>query len=689
MKKYRNKIIVGLLLFALIIGICLPGNQIEAKSKVKVTIKNGVCTVSGKGAMKKSQRPSKKKRKTIKKVVIKNGVTSIPALAFASCTKLKTVSISKSVTSLGAHAFENTALTSLTIPSTVKTIGNFLVGNCKSLKSLEIPGDFKMTYSSMWSDEEATIINSTRYPLDTVTFSTPLNIEWIGFFEAHNYVVPENDPNFTTIDGLLYSKDGKTLIRVPLARTEVDVPEGTEKILYSAFEYAHDYDEDPWGGLTSLTSVTFPESLKHLTNDEYQVYDGEFAFDGLETFIVKSKDIPQEEVDAFWKSHPYICVCKAFAAAGYYDVDPDFLITKDDLPNKNGDYLYSYMGNDTDIIIPDKVETIGDRCFAENETIESVTMSHVKTIGNGAFHYCYNLTSVTLNDGLESIGVQAFASTGLTSLTLPDTLTTLGNSFIEYTKIKSIVVPESVVNWDEYGVFSNADKLEEVTLPDNTTTIKESAFEGCESLKTIKGANNLEVIEKSAFEYTEVDIQSLLDRPSLKTIGTRAFYMVPFTDITIPEHIEAIDSYAFYAIDTKTPSTVVFEGEPKLGTHVFHDRKLLTLTFTKIESAYAELFEQKDYSTYKVKDGKVKLPLHWQKITNATGYKVDVYLEKSCKTKLTSVNVTETKKTVTAKISKKQKKGRSYIYAKVTPYQSVDGNKVYGKASSALELHIK
>jgi len=689
MKKYRGKLTVGLLLIAVIVAICLSVNHIEAKSKVKVTIKNGVCTVSGKGAMKKSQRPSKKKRKKIKKVVIKNGVTSIPALAFANCAKLKAVSISRSVTSIGAHAFEKTAITSLKIPSTVKTIGNRLVSGCKSLKSLEIPGDFKMTYSDLWTDEESTIINSTNYPIDKVTFNTPLNIKWIGFFEANNYAVCDDDPNFSVVDGMLYSKDQKTLVRVPLARKTVDVPEGTEKILYSAFEYAHDFDEDPWGGLTSLKSVTFPASLKRLSNDEYEVFDGEFIFEDIKSFVVKSKDILREDVDEFYKAHPFAIVCKAFANAGYYDVDPDFLITKDGLPNKEGDYLHLYMGNDADIVIPEGVKTIGASCFEENETIKSVTMSHVKTIENGAFRYCKNLSSVTLNDGLEEIGVQAFSSTSLTSLTIPDTVTTLGSSIIEYTKITSIVVPESVVNWSEYGVFNNATKLEEVTLPDEATVIKQSTFEGCTALKTIKGASKLETIEKCAFESTKIDIQSLLDHLTLTTIGTRAFYMVPFETIVIPDHVQSIGAYAFYDIADTTKSAVVFEGEPTLGEHVFDGRKLLTLTVKNIESAYIELFEQKDDSTYKVTGNKVKLLLLWQKVTNATGYKIDVYLEKSCKTKLASVNVTGTKKTITATLTAKQKKSRHYIYAKITPYQTVDGNTVNGQTSSALDLNIK
>ena len=65
-------------------------------AKVKVTVKNGVCTVSGKGAMTKPKSYNQK----IKKVVIQKGVTSLPEEAFTKCKNLKEVVIADSVKKL-------------------------------------------------------------------------------------------------------------------------------------------------------------------------------------------------------------------------------------------------------------------------------------------------------------------------------------------------------------------------------------------------------------------------------------------------------------------------------------------------------------------------------------------------------------------------------------------------------------
>lgn len=64
-----------------------------AQAKVKTTIKNGVCIVSGKGAMTDDYGYNKE----IKKVIIKDGVTSLPEEAFTKCRNLKEVSIADSV----------------------------------------------------------------------------------------------------------------------------------------------------------------------------------------------------------------------------------------------------------------------------------------------------------------------------------------------------------------------------------------------------------------------------------------------------------------------------------------------------------------------------------------------------------------------------------------------------------------
>ncbi len=93
-----------------------------AQAKVKTTIKNGVCIVSGKGAMTDDYGYNKE----IKKVIIKDGVTSLPEEAFTKCRNLKEVSIADSVKKIGAYAFMGTDLHKITIP-------NFFIADCKVL----------------------------------------------------------------------------------------------------------------------------------------------------------------------------------------------------------------------------------------------------------------------------------------------------------------------------------------------------------------------------------------------------------------------------------------------------------------------------------------------------------------------------------------------------------------------------
>ena len=73
-------------------------------------------------------------------LTIPSSVTSIGYCAFASCSGLKSLTIPSSVTSIGIAAFEDcSGLTSLTIPSGVTSISNFAFEDCSGLTSLTLP----------------------------------------------------------------------------------------------------------------------------------------------------------------------------------------------------------------------------------------------------------------------------------------------------------------------------------------------------------------------------------------------------------------------------------------------------------------------------------------------------------------------------------------------------------------------
>lgn len=162
-----------------------------------------------------------------------SGLKEVPSQLFEECRALSSVEIPEGVTAIGFQAFQNTfALTSVVLPSTLETIGN----NCfafSGLESLHLPVNFRS-----YGDNAITYLSSLkRYTVD------PDN-EW-----------------FTSVDGVLYSKDMKTLNSFPLncGKTDYTVSEATDSIGSYAF----------YG--TSMTSVTLPEGLRAIGKSAFAV----------------------------------------------------------------------------------------------------------------------------------------------------------------------------------------------------------------------------------------------------------------------------------------------------------------------------------------------------------------------------------------------------------------------------------
>lgn len=104
----------------------------------------GTLTISGKGAMKNWNSneyvPWYSARGSIKKVVIKNGVTSIGDSAFEDCGKLTKVEIANSVTKVGHFAFAGCSrIKRIKIPNKVTDMGSYTFSGCEKLEEISIP----------------------------------------------------------------------------------------------------------------------------------------------------------------------------------------------------------------------------------------------------------------------------------------------------------------------------------------------------------------------------------------------------------------------------------------------------------------------------------------------------------------------------------------------------------------------
>jgi len=88
----------------------------------------------------------KKDRKSLTSVTIPSSVTTIGDLAFCGCSSLTSVTIPSSVTTIGNQAFSYcSSLTSVTIPSSVTTIGSQAFSHCDSLTTVIVQGSHGIT----------------------------------------------------------------------------------------------------------------------------------------------------------------------------------------------------------------------------------------------------------------------------------------------------------------------------------------------------------------------------------------------------------------------------------------------------------------------------------------------------------------------------------------------------------------
>lgn len=109
--RTRKMMLYAGMIASLTMGIFISGagqQKVEAKTKVTYTLKKGTLTIKGKGAM-----PAKMKfrrNKKIKKVIIKKGVTSVSYEAFALCKNLNSVTIPSTVKTIGIRSFYGTKI---------------------------------------------------------------------------------------------------------------------------------------------------------------------------------------------------------------------------------------------------------------------------------------------------------------------------------------------------------------------------------------------------------------------------------------------------------------------------------------------------------------------------------------------------------------------------------------------------
>ncbi len=289
---------------------------------------------------------------------------------------------------------------------------------------------------------------------------------------------------------------------------------------------------------------------------------------------------------------------------GYKGTDKDLVIPSEieGLPVTSiGEEAFSYCDELTSITIPNTVINIGDGAFMGCTSLTSMTIPKgVTEIGKGVLSGCEGLTSVSIPEGVEHIGESAFDyCSSLETLTLPKSLKSIDDlAFFGCATLKSITIPEGVERIGE-AAFQSCSSLESVILPKSLTELGEWAFLECSKLQSVTIPEGVECVGEMTFAGCS-NLQSIIIPEGVTSIGESAFYgCAELKNVTIPDGVTSIGEGAFEecsSLETvEIPSTVT-----DIGTDAFASCPDDMVVYVEEGSAAEEYMQSVGINTDKI-----------------------------------------------------------------------------------------
>lgn len=339
------KKILHIMLFVCMTVILIIGTSFSADAATsgqagncEWSLDGTVLSINGNGALKVDYGKAPW-GKSITEVKINEGITSISTGAFADCQALYKVTLPSSLRVIDYGAFSNcTALVSVTIANGVTTIGNYAFSNCSALIDITIP--------------------------KTVT---DIGVEvFQECYSLNNIFVDSSNASFTSVGGVLFSKDKSVLIRYPSNKSgqTYTVPNEVKEISMGAFEAAWNLlDITLHDGITKIGFNAFYKTVPF--NDSSKVYNGCFYL-GNHLIIAKTKDMI---------SCPVRDGTKTIADGAFASLSKLQRVTLPEGLVSIGDSAFSWCTSLKSIYIPKSVTRIEDSAFYDCNAVESVFYS--------------------------------------------------------------------------------------------------------------------------------------------------------------------------------------------------------------------------------------------------------------------------------------------------------------------------
>lgn len=293
-------------------------------------------------------------------------------------------------------------------------------------KNAEVSGTKLVKYNG--SEESVSIPegiteigNSAFYNSNVKTVKIPktvTKIEQVGLYckNAEAYDVDISNNTFKSVDGVVYSKDGRTLVQFPNGRSGYyDMPNEVERVCPSSIS-----------GCTKLTGLNLSNRLTCIIP---------FMFCGTAFSTIS---IPSSVTTIGNNAFEMCTSLSSITVPGTVSTIEDNAfsccynlrtVTLSEGVVRLGNYAFFNCNMLTSVSLPSTLNEIGSRAFQQCESLSSITIPRgVQTVKYGAFGYCRSLGNVTLEEGVRVIEAEAFNNQALKSVKIPQSVQSISNS---------------------------------------------------------------------------------------------------------------------------------------------------------------------------------------------------------------------------------------------------------------------
>lgn len=495
---------------------------------------------------------------SLKQVKLGKKVISIGDCAFSQCSKLNKISSLTNLKTIGNYSFyacEN--LNSFSIGKSVKKIGTGAFCNCATLKSLSVHKSnpyFSNRGNMLLDKKQSTLVSACFGSNQTCNiYGSVKNVDEaiLGDTSIKSFSVSRKNANYSSQNGLLYSKTGKTLKKCPAKMSGV----------VNIGNTATSIDKDAFKNCNSITQINIGENVSSIN----------YAF--CHSSLKKLANVQISAKNNYYYETNGSIVSKANKElVACYKIDGD-TYTFPDSAQSVGDHVFCEQKNLKHVIIPNSIEL--NSCFNLTDeicldTIESIHLGAQYNNPTKNFDAFFGLTTLkeitvsnenpyytSVNGVLynKEMNELVFLPGAIETYSVPEGVTSIGYEFTLY-RLKNLTLSNTIT--DATNWLNSCNYLETLHIGKNVHNLGLNSLFNLKSISVNEENNTLKVVNNML--YTKDGSQLLLCpaktegkvvlEPGVTTITGCAFYCCEtITDIVIPDTLSEVQNRTFEDLD--------------------------------------------------------------------------------------------------------------------------------------------